>query len=268
MSAPAAVAAPVTPTSAAAAPPSAAADAALAAANAAAPAPSPALAAANAAAPVASSALAVSAAAPDKRTLLAMLDARTRDRDAAFSSLFALWGEDYSARRAEAGCEYARRVGLRCLGKTGTWSVLRRLDLPVVLTLRPSAGEAHYATLTALADDAATLDLAGTTATFGLADIERVWDGAFVALWRTNGLATTGLRPGMTGRDVLWLRQQLAITGGGDRTLYDDEVRERVVAFQREHGLTPDGIAGDETLARIAAMAPDARMPSLSKARP
>jgi general secretion pathway protein A len=203
-------------------------------------------------------------------TLQSMLDGKTADRDVAFASLFATWGEASRARRGEAGCDVARRAGLRCLIKTGTWNVLRRLDLPAILTLTRPDGERHYATMTALNTDTATLDLAGTTVAFPLTEIERLWDGAFLALWKTPGLATTDLRPGMAGRDVIWLRQRLADgsptpQGAG---VYDDELKQRVVAFQRANGLRPDGIVGDETLLRIAAMAPDARMPSLLKARP
>jgi general secretion pathway protein A len=205
---------------------------------------------------------------PPHPTLTALLDTRTSERDAAFASLFALWGEDYAGRRGESGCDFARRLGLRCLAKMGTWKVLRRLDLPAMLTLAASNGDRHYATLTALGDDTATLDVAGETVTLPLAEIERFWDGAFVALWRAPGLTSADLRPGMSNRDVAWLRQQLAGGGSVDRTTtYDDELKRRVVAFQRANGLTPDGIVGDETLVRLTAMAADARMPSLSKAR-
>jgi general secretion pathway protein A len=203
-------------------------------------------------------------------TLESMLDARTTDRDAAFTSLFSTWGETYETKRGEGGCDVARRAGLRCLIKSGTWTSLRRLDLPAMLTLTAPGGERHYATMTALQADTATLDVAGQSVTFRLTEIERFWDGAFLALWKAPGLATADLRPGMASRDVLWLRQQLPDGGSAaERTMvFDDDLKQRVVAFQRANGLTPDGVVGDETLLRIAAMATDSRMPSLSKARP
>lgn len=223
------------------------------------------------AAVVTSPAAAPGVAVPRSRpTLTSILDTKTKDRDAAFARLFAVWGEDYGARPGQSGCDVARRAGLRCLVKTGTWTVLRRLDLPAMLTLSSTAGERHYATMTSLNEDTATLDIAGEKVIFPLAEIERFWDGAFVALWRAPGLTMTDIQPGMAGRDVLWLREQLTSgNGAADRTaVYDDDLRRRVVAFQRANGLTPDGIVGDETLVRIATMATDARMPSLSKARP
>jgi general secretion pathway protein A len=210
-----------------------------------------------------------SSAVEPKPTLATLLDTKTRDRDVAFASLFALWGEDFAGRGGETGCEFARRAGLRCLSKTGTWKVLRRLDLPAILTLTTTNGDRHYTTMTALQDDSAILDVAGETLTVPLADVDRLWDGAFLALWRTPNLMSADLRPGMSSRDVTWLRQQLANGGTVERTtLYDDELKRRVVAFQRANGLTPDGIVGDETLVRLTAMATDARMPSLTKTRP
>lgn len=202
--------------------------------------------------------------------LESMLDARTASRDVAFAGLFSAWGEDYGARRGEAGCDFARRARLRCLIKSGTWTTLRRLDLPAMLTLAIPGGTRHYATMTALTEDAATLDVAGEKVTFPRDEIERLWDGAFLALWKAPDLATADLRPGMAGPDVLWLRQRLAdgLTAGERPMVFDDDLKQRVVAFQQANGLTPDGIVGDETLLRIAATATDARMPSLSKARP
>jgi general secretion pathway protein A len=202
--------------------------------------------------------------------LSAMLDARTQDRDAAFARLLELWREDHGTLDGERGCDVAQRVGLRCLAKSGTWTVLRRLDLPAILTLTTPAGERHYVTLTALDEATATLDVAGRVGTFPTTEIEPLWDGAFLALWKSPELATTALRPGMASRDVVWLRQQLAAGRPADglAAVFDEELRRRVVDFQRANGLTPDGIVGDETLLRIATMATDARTPSLSKARP
>jgi len=126
--------------------------------------------------------------------------------------------------------------------RTGTWNVIRRLDVPAMLTLMTPTGERHYAMVTALGADTVTLDLASRPVTLLLNDVERFWDGAFVALWRTPDLAATPLKPG-------------------------DDLRQRVVAFQRANGLRADGVVGEETLLRLSATTPGAR-PSLSKATP
>jgi general secretion pathway protein A len=179
---------------------------------------------------------------PPRPSLGRLLDATTVDRDAALANLFARWGVEFQARPGENACEIARRSGLRCLVRTGTWNVIRRLDVPAMLTLMTPTGERHYATVTALGADTVTLDLAPRPVTLPLNDVERFWDGAFVALWRTPDLAATPLKPG-------------------------DDLRQRVVAFQRANGLRADGVVGEETLLRLAATTPGPR-PSLSRAAP
>jgi general secretion pathway protein A len=165
------------------------------------------------------------------------------DRDAALSRLFARWGVDYRPRAGEGACDVARRAGLRCLVRAGTWTMLRRLDLPATLTLMAAAGEKRYATVAGLGAATVTLDVGRGPVTLPLGEVERHWDGAFLALWKTPDIAASGLRPG-------------------------DDVQQRIAAFQRAHGLTPDGVLGDETLLRLATTERAASTPSLAKTAP
>ena len=181
------------------------------------------------------------AAAP-RSSLASILDATTADRNAALGTLFERWSAEFSPRPGESACEVAHRAGLRCLIRSATWNVIRRLDVPVMLTLTTPTGERHYATATALADDTVTVEVAHRPITLVLSDVERFWDGAFLALWRSPDLATTDLKPG-------------------------DDLKRRVVAFQRANGLLADGVLGEETLLRLAATMPGPR-PSLSRATP
>ena len=180
--------------------------------------------------------------APPRPSPTRVLDATTADRDAALASLFTRWGVEFQPRPGEGACEIARRAGLRCLVRSGTWNLIRRLDVPAVLTLTTPTGERQYATVTMLGADTVTLDGAARPVTLPLNEVERFWDGAFVALWRTPDLAATELKAG-------------------------DDQRRRVVAFQRANGLKADGVLGEETLLRLATTAAGAR-PSLSKATP
>jgi len=183
------------------------------------------------------------ASAPTARPSLAtLLDDATADRDIALDSLFATWSVKLQPGPGESACDVARRAGLRCLVRTGTWNVIRRLDVPAMLTLTGPTGDRHYATVTALDAETATLALARRAAVVALTDVERLWDGAFVALWRMPDLAATDLKPG-------------------------EDLKRRVVAFQRANGLLTDGVLGEETLLRLAATVPGAR-PSLTRATP
>src|SRR5207247_8139747 len=99
------------------------------------------------------------------------------------------------------------------------------------------------------------------------------WDGAFVTVWKSPVAGPLPLQPGMSGRDVAWLRRQLGALDGRAPSadagqVYDEELKRRVAAFQQVESLTPDGIAGEETLVRLAAAAPGASGPSLTSVQP
>ena len=92
-------------------------------------------------------------------------------------------------------------------------------------------------------------------------------------IWKPPALDQVPLRPGMRGKDVLWLRERLGeIEGDGTpasgNQVYDAELMRRVVVFQRVESLTPDGIVGEETLVRLAAATQGPDAPSLTRARP
>jgi general secretion pathway protein A len=178
------------------------------------------------------------------------------DRDAAVTRLATSWGVELSPA-GPGGCEGVRQAGLDCLPRTGTWTKLRRFNLPAVLELTAASGERRYAVVTRLGEEEATLALGGRSITVPRAVVDPYWDGAFVLVWRAPTLSTRILAPGMRGKDVEWLRRRLGELDGaaparGVRDVYDDDVRERVVLFQRSRSLVPDGIAGEETLAHLA----------------
>jgi general secretion pathway protein A len=193
--------------------------------------------------------------APDLAALLAD-PALAADRDAALARLAARWGVELPAG-GPGGCEGVRQAGLDCLTRTGTWTKLRRFNLPAVLELTAADGERRYGVVTRLDGPDATLALGGRTVTVPRAAVEPFWDGTFLLLWRAPALSTRILSPGMRGKDVEWLRRRLGELDRGPlarhvRDLYDDEVRERVTLFQKSRSLVPDGIAGEETLAHLA----------------
>jgi general secretion pathway protein A len=194
------------------------------------------------------------------------------DERSAFTQLYARWRLDAPATAPDLGCEYARRAGLRCLLRTGTWTVLRRFNLPAILRLVTSGGEKRYVVLTALDGQEATLQLGERRVVVPTAEIERFWDGPFVVLWKPPVAGPLPLKPGMRGKDVLWLRQRLSDLDGqpasrGASPVYDEDLKRRVAAFQEVESLTPDGIAGEETLVRLATAMPGSAAPWL-KARP
>ncbi len=190
------------------------------------------------------------------------------DKRSAFTSLYALWGLDFDGSRAGLGCERGRREGLQCLFKTGTWAKLRRFNVPAIIELSSPAGERRYATVVSLDAERATVDVAGRRYSFALQEIDRYWDGPFILLWKTPAVSSVPIMPGTRGRDVEWLRQRLAELDGGpialkNRNFFDDELRARVIAFQRRQSLPADGIVGEETLSYLSSAHQDAGVPRL-----
>jgi general secretion pathway protein A len=208
-------------------------------------------------------------------TLAAILDdpSLTADRASAFVNLYALWGLDARNVNADRGCELGRAAGLRCLARTGTWTVLRRLNLPAILELATPDGRKHHVVLASLDGDRATVEIGARRVTLPAGEVERFWDGPFVMIWKSPVTGPMPLHPGMGGRDVAWLRQRLGaldgqpITAKANQT-YDDELKRRVAVFQQGEALVPDGIAGEETLVRLVATAPGANGPALNRERP
>jgi general secretion pathway protein A len=151
--------------------------------------------------------------------------------------------------------------------------VLRRLNLPAILELTAPEGRKYHVVLAALDGDRATLEIGERRLILPSAEVERFWDGPFTMLWRSPVSGPVPLQPGTWSRDVAWLRQRLGALDGQPMTaranqIYDDELRRRVAVFQQGEALLPDGIAGEETLVRLAATAPGATGPSLSTERP
>lgn len=202
----------------------------------------------------------------------ALLDALpdAADADAAFTALFALWGESYAAG-AGGACQQAEPKGLRCLFQRGTLEEVQTLNTPVILTLRSRRGVEHQALLAGLAGGVGRLALAGGEHRVAAADIADHWQGEYLLLWRPQTADVKALVPGMRDRDVLWLRTSLATIQGepiapADSDLYDAPLEERVRQYQRDRHLTADGLVSHQTQVAIIADLGSAGTPRLASA--
>jgi general secretion pathway protein A len=242
-----------------------------------APSPPPALAVLTPAVEPAASATSVAAAAvpaspvgPVATRPLADLDALltarpAADHAAAQTRVLARWG--VTVAPGEEPCRAAVHAGLECYDGRGTWTVIRRLGVPVAVKLVTADGGRHYAAVTGLEGDTVTLQLADRVEALPTAAIDRLWDGAFSLIWRPlPGLARV-LSPGMQGPGVAWLRRALhdgdVVSRDRGPAVYDEALIANVVAFQRREGLEADGIAGIETLVRVSTRL-DPRAPRLA----
>jgi general secretion pathway protein A len=171
--------------------------------------------------------------------------------DAAFATLFDLWGLEYGQSAGRA-CEQAAARNLQCLYQRGTLEQVAALGKPVILTLRDAGGNPHQVVLSALGRGAATVRIGARDYQVSTAELRSLWFGEYLLLWRpaTNGVKS--FSPGMKDPDVRWLRETLAAVQGTPvepmgSDVYDDALAARVRDYQRDRGLPVDGLATQAT---------------------
>jgi len=173
--------------------------------------------------------------------------------DAAMSTLFGLWNVEYEFTPGSTACQVAETKGLSCYFNRGSWSGIRQLDRPVMLTLTDSQGDTHQPVLVSMTDETGELAIADTRVTYPLDDISDMWFGQYLLVWRPPNGRNEVIRPGMRDPNVLWLRQSLAAIDADFRPqnlnseLFDDDLQQKLMEFQRAHQLRIDGIAGEQT---------------------
>jgi len=170
----------------------------------------------------------------------------------ALTTLFELWRLEYSSGLA-TGCDQAAASGMSCFFQRGSWSGLRQLDRPAILTLTDSNGNTHSVVLTAIKDDLAELLIGGVSVTHPVDSISDLWFGQYLLLWRPPNGTPVSLRPGLQDQNVIWLRHSLASIDESyrsdplDSDVFDSDLEQAVRGFQRDHRLGVDGLAGKQT---------------------
>ncbi len=161
-------------------------------------------------------------------------------------------------------CQTADAQGLLCY-RTSKWTVplLRQLNRPGILMLQAGTGPAVYATLAGLTDQTATLRIGGRLHTVRLMDLAQMWRGDFATYWQAPPAYSADLQDGSSGPAIDWLASRLSQLDGlpssasatAPLTL-DAALRDRVRAFQRARGITPDGRPGPMTFMQIESATP------------
>lgn len=176
--------------------------------------------------------------------------------DAAFTTLFSLWGASYLGGNTAPACRQAEARGLRCLYRQGTWRELTDYNRPAIVTLTLANGRHYQAVVSALSRDSVTLRAGAASKTVPLAVLRRDWNGQFLLLWRPPPHSDGLLHAGMAGPGVAWLGKHLSTLSGGstigtDANAYGGALTDAVKRFQQSRGLKVDGIAGERTLIEL-----------------
>jgi general secretion pathway protein A len=189
-----------------------------------------------------------------------------------FASLYSRLGLKIPGNHQRAGCEAAADQGFSCLYRVGNWTKLRYYDLPAILDLTLPSGAKSRVTLIGLGERTATLAIGGREYTFPVEEIDGVWDGSFILIWKMPFPARQ-IELGAQGEDVVWVRKALDTvegkpSGAAESDGYDEGLRQRIKAFQRNQSLPQDGRVGSATLVRLSLSVMGPNAPSLSRYTP
>ncbi|MES9852009.1 MAG: AAA family ATPase [Candidatus Thiodiazotropha sp. L084R] len=191
----------------------------------------------------------------------------------AFATLFSYWQVAYPVGgKDRTSCDKAEEVGLSCLFGRGSWKTLEYYNRPAILELLMEGGQRYHVVVTGLRNQSVMLDLSGRRFSFTHQEIERLWTGGYIILWRPPELATERLQMGHSGADVGWLISMLDRVEGirseydPTKATFDQRLHNRVVRFQRDHELLADGIVGKQTLIQLNSSVSNLTMPTLLKA--
>jgi len=191
--------------------------------------------------------------------------------DYAMATLFANWGLEYRSG-GRPGCEQAADQGLLCLFERAWWAALAQMDRPAILKLVDDDGDDHDVVLTGIRGTDAALSIGGVEVVHPIAEVTRGWFGDFMLLWRPPTGVAVSLGPGSSGAAVVWLRDSLAsidaryATSNPESGNFDAELGQVVRAFQRDHRLDVDGLAGPQTQIIINSLLAGDGTPRLSTA--
>ncbi|MGM9479966.1 AAA family ATPase [Roseateles sp. NT4] len=206
---------------------------------------------------------AASSAAPAPEPLQ-LADWAPRDDDA-WSGLAQRWGLPLPPQGD--ACSAAAQRGLQCYrSNSGSLSLIRLIDRPVLLTLQRPGQPQVLAALVGLDGQQATLLVDGKPRRVAVSELASAWRGEFTTFWRVPpGYAN---RADNSGPLRNWLAEQMTHLPGNaasaPRSLA--ELTRQVQAFQASQGLQPDGRIGPITLMQIN-RATDVAEPRLDAAR-
>ena len=174
----------------------------------------------------------------------------------AWRELAPLWGIALPAAAADP-CALARRAQWHCFRtRSGGLPLVRQLDRPGFITLADGSGRPAQALLLGVTPRAATLRIGRDTLDVTLISLAALWQGDFATYWRAPEGYRGVLVGGAVGPAVDALAAQLAAVRGEPAptvpVIYDNNMTERVVAFQTSQGLAADGRAGPTTFMQLA----------------
>ena len=207
---------------------------------------------------------------PERQSLANLLtEADSSYYRSAWTELFALWSVVLPESVTPDFCDFARQYGLLCLEEQGNWTTLRQFDRPAILTLVAANGERVAVLLQHLDDSVAEVIVGNELYRLTPDQVEQNWYGEFTLLLQVPPGGRLFLRAGDRDPVISWLRNQLEVARGvklpaADPLNFDYALQREVLAFQRDHGLSADGVVGKYTMIHLNTASGREGVPRLS----
>lgn len=195
---------------------------------------------------------------PALMSLAVAIDQSTiEDEGTAYIDLFKTWGVEYDPLVHGSACKFADNANLACLSKMGSLGSIKHFGVPVILRLFGDGGAEKFLVLRRLDGNTAQVVLNGEEKPIDISDLDLYWRGHFSLLWKKPPSYHGPLQPGTIAPLSKWLSYQLDVwekkpNPEMGRSTYDEEMVERVKAFQRYVGETDDGVVGTGTLIQLS----------------
>lgn len=176
----------------------------------------------------------------------------SRDISTAFAGLFGLWGK--TPYVGLSACQAAQMQGLACHQQQGNWQSLIRLNYPAVVYLTDDMGNDFYGTVLERTGEQFLLQLGEQQLWVDRNWFTRHFSGTFELLWQRPEGDVREISPRSNISEIQWLENSLAHVEGMPPRLinrFDNELEQRLMAFQRQHGLKADGIVGNQTWVQL-----------------
>ena len=173
--------------------------------------------------------------------------------DQAMQQLYRVWG--FETAIDEAHCDSAERANLGCIQGQASLDEIIKLNYPVVARLTEKNGPELYAVVLHVADGQADLLLGSEKWQVSQEWLSKAWGQDYTVLWQLPESSNKIISKRSGPADVLWLEtvvsQALHQPPRNKLSRFDNQLVTKVRQFQKQEGLTEDGVAGEQTLLRL-----------------
>lgn len=173
--------------------------------------------------------------------------------DQAIQQLYRVWG--FETAIDEAHCASAERANLGCIQGQASLDEIIKLNYPVVARLTEQNGSDLYAVVLHIENGQADLLLGSEKWQVSQEWLTKAWGQDYTVLWQLPESSNKIISKRSGPADVLWLEtvvsQALHQPPRNKLARFDNQLATKVRQFQKQEGLTEDGVAGEQTLLRL-----------------